>query len=80
MFDQEMRRRLWGTIVELEIEASIDRGVRPFSADLPSDCPPPSNLDDINFRKASERLPKEKPNHSHTGVLFFVELAQIPIF
>jgi hypothetical protein len=73
-FDQEMRRRLWGTIVELEIEASIDRGVRPFSADLPFDCPPPSNLDDSEFGVESEQLPKEKPSVNFTATSFLRKL------
>ena len=73
-FDQEMRRRLWGTIVELEIEASIDRGVRPFSADLPFDCPSPSNLDDSEFGVASEQLPKEKPSLNFTATSFMCKL------
>lgn len=69
-FDQEMRRRLWGTIVELEIEASIDRGVRPFSSDLPFDCPPPSNLDDHEFGMTTEQLPKERPSVNYTATSF----------
>jgi hypothetical protein len=73
-FDQEMRRRLWGTIVELEIEASIDRGVRPFSADLPYDCPPPSNLDDNAFGMASEQLPEEKSSLNFTATSFLCKL------
>jgi hypothetical protein len=73
-FDQEMRRRLWGTIIELEIEASIDRGVRPFSAELPFDCPPPSNLDDNDFGVASEQLPKEKSSLNFTATSFLCKL------
>jgi len=73
-FDQEMRRRLWGTIVELEIEASIDRGVRPFSTDLPFDCPPPSNLEDYEFGIATEQLPKEKPCVVFTPTPFLCKL------
>lgn len=74
IFDQEMRRRLWGTIVELEIEASIDRGVRPFSADLPFDCPSPTNLDDSAFGVASEQLPKEKSGLNFTATSFLCKL------
>jgi hypothetical protein len=65
---------LWGTIVEMEIEASIDRGVRLFSADFPSDCPPPSNLNDIDFEKASEQLPNERPTQSFPGTSFLSNL------
>jgi hypothetical protein len=73
-FDQEMRRRLWGTIVELEIEASIDRGVRPFSTDLPFDCPPPSNLDDHEFGVASEHIPKAELSVNFTATSFLCKL------
>lgn len=37
IFDQEMRRRLWATMTELELQASIDRGMPSASAGVPSD-------------------------------------------
>ncbi|KAJ5489539.1 hypothetical protein N7539_004429 [Penicillium diatomitis] len=43
----ELRRRLWTTIVELDLKISLDRGVTP-SVDLDEcDCPPPSDLEDV---------------------------------
>lgn len=50
--DQEMRRRIWATLLELELQASIDRGM---PATLPPNsftCPPPANIDDYDFRNA----------------------------
>lgn len=45
----ELRRRLWMTIVELDLKISLDRGVPP-SVDLDEcDCDAPSNWDDFDL-------------------------------
>ena len=48
-FDQEMRRRLWATITELELQASIDRGMPSASASTFSDCASVLNIDDADL-------------------------------
>ncbi|KAJ5198622.1 uncharacterized protein N7498_007739 [Penicillium cinerascens] len=48
-FDQEMRRRLWATITELELQASIDRGMPSASASIFSDCASVLNIDDADL-------------------------------
>lgn len=45
-FDHEMRRRLWATISELELQASVDRGMPSALAGVPSDCATVQNIDD----------------------------------
>ena len=45
-FAQEMRRRLWATMIELELQESIDRGMPAISAGLSFDCGLPTNIDD----------------------------------
>ncbi|KAL5334956.1 fungal-specific transcription factor domain-containing protein [Aspergillus crustosus] len=48
-FWAEMRRRLWATVLELDLQASVDMGIAP-SIDLDqSDCGLPSNCDDADL-------------------------------
>ena len=48
-FWAEMRRRLWATILEFDLESSLDGGMAP-SIDLDEfDCEPPSNYDDVDL-------------------------------
>lgn len=56
-FYSELRRRLWATIVELDLKISLDRGVPP-SVDLDEcDCDPPSNWDDADLIPDMENNP-----------------------
>lgn len=53
----ELRRRLWTTIVELDLKISLDRGVPP-SVDLDEcDCDAPSNWDDADMFEEMEGSP-----------------------
>ncbi|KAK3298359.1 uncharacterized protein B0H64DRAFT_73345 [Chaetomium fimeti] len=45
-FEAEMRRRLWATILDLQIQASIESGGSPLISQRDYDCEPPSNIDD----------------------------------
>lgn len=56
-FWYEMRRRVWATIVELDLKISLDRGVTP-SIDLDEcDCDAPSNWDDTDLVESLENNP-----------------------
>lgn len=56
-FWSELRRRLWTTIVELDLKISLDRGVPP-SVDLDEcDCDAPSNWDDCELYDNMESNP-----------------------
>ncbi|KAJ5739122.1 hypothetical protein N7533_011906 [Penicillium manginii] len=58
-FWAELRRRLWMTIVELDLKISLDRGVPP-SVDLDEcDCDAPSNWDDNDMFEKMEHSPSE---------------------
>lgn len=60
-FDQEIRRRMWATISELELQAAFDRGMPAMFRDLVEDCGPPLNLDDQEFNLSTEQLPGSRP-------------------
>lgn len=45
--DEELRRRIWATVVELELQASLDRGMPSAFANTPNDCGPISKSHDL---------------------------------
>jgi len=60
-FDKEMRRRLWVTIVELEVQCSIDFGLQSSAYGLYSDIQLPSNLPDDAFASDTQQIPAGRP-------------------
>ena len=72
VFDQEMRRRIWATISELDLQAASDRGMPATLRDLVEDCGPPSNLDDEEFDPSAEQLPEPGPISKFTRSSFQV--------
>lgn len=69
-FDQEMRRRIWSTISELELQAAFDRGMPAMLRDLIEDCGTPSNLDDEDLDPSTENLPRPRPVSQYTRSSF----------
>ncbi|KAH8703511.1 hypothetical protein BGW36DRAFT_369443 [Talaromyces proteolyticus] len=69
-FDQEMRRRLWATMLELELQASIDRGMPSASAGIPSDSAPVLNINDEDLISDCDSLPTSKPWDEYTDCSF----------
>ncbi|KAI9871186.1 MAG: hypothetical protein M1823_008521, partial [Watsoniomyces obsoletus] len=61
VFDQEMRRRLWFTILELEMQASSDRGMRASIVLDDWDVLPPLNVHDEDFNESTQSMPPAKP-------------------
>lgn len=45
-FQREMRRRLWVTVVELDLQASMDRGIPPSMREEDFNTRPPMNIND----------------------------------
>ncbi|KAJ5772772.1 transcriptional regulator family: Fungal Specific TF [Penicillium paradoxum] len=65
-FYAELRRRLWATIVELDLKISLDRGVPP-SVDLDEcDCDAPSNWDDADMIPDMENNPAPRSTALYT--------------
>ncbi|KAE8137777.1 hypothetical protein BDV38DRAFT_282711 [Aspergillus pseudotamarii] len=52
-----MRRRLWSTILELDVQISMDLGMLPNAIDF--DTTPPSNLDDGAFDETTTACPTQ---------------------
>jgi len=55
--DKELRRRIWLAVVELELQASFDKGMISAQWPLQADCPPPSNIRDKDIDQDTEQLP-----------------------
>lgn len=70
--EREPRRRLWATVLELELESTMDSGGRPLLREDDYDCVPPSNIDDRQGNSASTRnkiLPMERFTQSSIQIL-----------
>ncbi|KAF2204559.1 hypothetical protein GQ43DRAFT_428837 [Delitschia confertaspora ATCC 74209] len=61
VYEKEMKRRLWSTIMELELQASIDIGLQSSLCGLYFDCQLPANIEDAVYHFQSERRPAAKP-------------------
>lgn len=70
VFDQEMRRRLWFTIVELEVQASMDRGMCASISPLDWDCLAPSNIHDEELDYNTTTMPAPRPITEYTRTSF----------
>ncbi|EED12805.1 conserved hypothetical protein [Talaromyces stipitatus ATCC 10500] len=68
-FDQEMRRRLWATIIEMELQISIDRGMPSASAGIPSDTVNVLNVHDEELEKSSRLTSRPLCEHTSTSYL-----------
>lgn len=70
LFDQEMRRRIWNTIVELELQTALERGMPAMLRDVIMDCGPPLNIHDDEVNQAMEKNPVSKPASDFTQSSF----------
>ncbi|ORY04551.1 hypothetical protein BCR34DRAFT_55292 [Clohesyomyces aquaticus] len=74
-FQAEMRRRLWTTIMEMDIQASMNTGMPALSPEADFTPLVPSNLDDSDFNDTCTQLPPSKPMSIMTDSLAQVYLA-----
>ncbi|KAJ0416213.1 fungal-specific transcription factor domain-containing protein [Aspergillus carlsbadensis] len=75
-FWAEMRRRLWTTILELDLQASVDIGVAPTIDPDQYDCDPPSNCDDEDLTEDMLNGPVNKDSVILTQSSFQTMLAR----
>lgn len=66
IYNQEMRRRIWTTIQEFDMQASFDHGLPTLLSQLHYDTSPPRNLDDEDFGENTTELPPTKPAKEYT--------------
>ncbi|KAJ0426287.1 putative C6 transcription factor [Aspergillus carlsbadensis] len=69
-FNKEMRRRIWTTIVELDLQVAIERGMPPCVQEFDYDTAPPLNVNDSDLQGGIEELPVERPLEEFTDCSF----------
>ncbi|KAL4921829.1 hypothetical protein BDW62DRAFT_173474 [Aspergillus aurantiobrunneus] len=75
-FNQQMRRRIWTTIVELDLQVSLERGMPPSIQESDYDTAPPLNVNDTDLHETIEDLPTERPLEEFTDCSFQTILSQ----
>lgn len=70
VFVQEIRRRLWFTILELDLQVSLDRGMTASIGPFDWDTLPPLNLHDEDFDENTEKMPPTRPMTEFTRTSF----------
>lgn len=70
VFSKEMRRRVWATIVELDLQVAIDRGMPPSIQESDYDTAAPLNINDNDIHESSTELPPERPHSEMTDSSF----------
>lgn len=79
-FEKEMRRRLWITIVELELQSSIDTGLPSAISGLYFDGQPPANLPDDAFLPETPQIPAGRPSEHFTSASYLsITLESLPL-
>ena len=74
-YQVEMRRRLWATILEMDLQASMTVGMPVVVPELDSYNLVPANLNDSDFDEHSTKLPTSRPLGNLTDNLYQVCLA-----
>jgi hypothetical protein len=76
----ELRRRLWATIIELNVQLSLDGGVNPLISMDDFDTEPPANVNDIDIVEATKARPVSKPSTVYTQTtLQLILLKSLPL-
>ena len=72
VFDQEMRRRTWSLLMQLDMLVSFQLGL-PSNVQYPTwDTKPPTNLTDSDFDEDTLHLPPARPDSEPTELIFYI--------
>ncbi|KAI9738423.1 MAG: hypothetical protein M1834_008926 [Cirrosporium novae-zelandiae] len=75
-FEAEMRRRIWTTIVFLDLSVAIQSGMSFVISPSDADTSPPSNLDDLGLDEPGRLDPPTQEEIKFTDSTFQIKLAQ----
>jgi hypothetical protein len=79
-FDMEMKKRLWVTIMEFELQSSIENGFQSALTGLYFDSPAPTNVPDDAFLPDSDQTPVNKPSEQFTPASYLIAtLRSLPL-
>lgn len=76
-FSAEMRKRIWATLVELDIGISAQMGLPRLIKPCQTDTPEPSNLRDTDFEKGTAEMPPSRPQSDLTPMLYRLAKARM---
>ncbi|RYN25258.1 hypothetical protein AA0112_g8631 [Alternaria arborescens] len=75
LYQKEMRKRLWATVLEIDLQASMMGGMPLIAPDLDNYNPVPTNLNDEDFDESSTKIPASRPLSDLTDTVYQVYLA-----
>jgi hypothetical protein len=79
-FEKEMKKRLWVTIMELEMQSSLESGLQSSLTALYWDTPAAANLPDDAFSIETQELPASRPLEHFTSASYLsVSRQSIPL-
>jgi hypothetical protein len=76
-FDGEMRKRIWATVVELDLGVSAQMGLPRLIKQWQTDTPEPLNLQDGDFNKSTIVMPQSRPETDLTPILYRITKARL---
>lgn len=76
VFMREMRRRIWGTIAELELQASVSRGMPSTLTGMLCNCDAPVNINDKDLEESAGELALSRPASEYTDTSFQIASRQ----
>lgn len=76
-FEGEMRRRIWTTILQLDISLSLEMGLPRNATDTNIDTKPPHNLHDCDYDEDTIKMPPPKSESEWTPVLPLIARARL---
>ncbi|PWY92646.1 hypothetical protein BO70DRAFT_357790 [Aspergillus heteromorphus CBS 117.55] len=76
VFNMEMRRRIWTTILELDLQVSLERGMPPSVLEEDYDTLPARNINDSDIQEDSTECPEAQPLSVMTDSSFQAVLVQ----
>ncbi|KAK2612518.1 Trichosetin biosynthesis cluster transcription factor tf23 [Conoideocrella luteorostrata] len=76
-FEGEMRKRIWATVVELDLGISAQMGLPRLIKQWQADAPEPLNLQDSDFNKATVVMPPSRPETDLTPMLYRIVKARL---
>lgn len=78
LFDMEMRRRLWATILELAVQSALDCGMPPRISLEEYDTKPPSNIFDEEIQESSKEVRCHGENIFTSSTIQRILLTSLP--
>lgn len=80
VFNKEMRRRIWYTIVELDLQVAFDRGMPPSVQSFDFDATPALNIHDDELDETTTEMPESRPLSEVTDTSFhFILSRSLPL-